>query len=100
MDYFEMIEALYYLQSINKLTTEQICLWYALLYIDFSRAWEKCFVVNDLTLESLTRLSREDISKARSVLKQKGYIDFVPCEHRFSYCINDITVQLCKNLPF
>lgn len=60
----------------NPLSTGQIALWYALMYINNKAAWQEWFTAANLTLEAYTGLSRSGINKARNILKQEGLIDF------------------------
>lgn len=62
--------------QLKRLSTGQIALWYALLYINNKCPSQSWFTVTNLTLQLQTGLSREGINKARNVLKQSGLIDF------------------------
>lgn len=61
---------------MNGLSTGQIALWYALMYINNKCNWTEWFSVSNQVLSIQTGLSRSGILKARNELKQKGYIDF------------------------
>ena len=61
---------------MNDLSTGQIALWYALMYINNKCNWTEWFSVSNQVLSIQTGLSRSGILKARNELKQKGYIDF------------------------
>lgn len=60
----------------QKLSAGQIALWHALMSINNKAHWQKWFTAANLTLESLTGLSRSGINQARNSLKQSGLIDF------------------------
>lgn len=64
------------LVHVKPLSTGQIALWYALMYINNKCAWAEWFTVPNNTLELYTSLSRQGIIKCRNVLKQCGVIDF------------------------
>lgn len=64
------------LVQVKSLSTGQIALWYALMYINNKCAWAEWFTVPNNTLELYTSLSRQGIIKCRNVLKQCGVIDF------------------------
>ncbi len=76
MNWLKEIKEFFNLQEINRLSTGQIALWHALMYINNKCAWTEWFTVANSTLQSETGLTRDGIYKARNVLKQKGYIDF------------------------
>ena len=60
----------------NRLSTGQIALWHALMYINNKCAWAEEFTVSNHVLENLTGLSRQAILKDRNVLAQKGLLQF------------------------
>lgn len=76
MEYITLIKEFYNLVESNSLTTGQIALWHALVYINNKSFWKEYFSVPNITLQLYTGLSRQGIIKARNVLKQKGLIDF------------------------
>lgn len=76
MNYIAEIKAFHDLVEIKRLSTGQIALWYALMYINNKCAWIEWFTVPNRTLELHTGLSRDGIAKARNILKQKGMIAF------------------------
>ncbi len=69
-------KAFYDWVELNQVTTGQIALWQALLYINNKCAWQDWFTVSNLKLQLLTGLSRQAIVKCRNLLKQKGLLDF------------------------
>lgn len=76
MNYITEIKAFYDLVSVKRLSTGQIVLWHALMYINNKCAWAEWFTVPNKTLELYTGLSRQSIVNARNVLKQYGALDF------------------------
>jgi len=97
MNLFHLIKAERSLQVSNSLSAGQIALWYALMYINNSLGWKEWFNVANSPLQSLTGMSREGIAKARNVLKQKGYIDFVSkdrqaCNYKLIDIAKDIII--------
>lgn len=76
MNYITEIKGFYDLVEMKCLSTGQIALWHALMYVNNKCFWEEWFTVPNLTLELLTGLSRQSISKNRNALKQAGLIDF------------------------
>ena len=76
-EYITEIKEFYNLIENKSLSTGQIALWHALMYINNKCYWENDFSVSNIALQLYTGLSRSGISKARNELKQKGLIDFV-----------------------
>ncbi len=76
MNYIKEIKAFHDLVQIKQLSTGQIALWYALMYVNNKCAWIEWFTVPNITLELNCGLSRKGIYKARNALKQHGIIDF------------------------
>lgn len=75
-EYITEIKEFYNLIENKSLSTGQIALWHALMYINNKCYWEDDFSVSNIALQLYTGLSRSGISKARNELKQKGLIDF------------------------
>lgn len=76
MNYIAEIKAFMDLVQVKSMSTGQIALWYALMYINNKCAWAEWFTVPNITLEINTGLSRQGITKCRNALKQCGIIDF------------------------
>ncbi|WP_429971302.1 hypothetical protein ACQW5G_01275 [Fructilactobacillus sp. Tb1] len=76
MNYIKQILAFYDKQSLNPLSTGEIALWHALMHVNNKTGWSEWFTVANLSLQSLSGLSRSGINKDRNVLKQNGFIDF------------------------
>lgn len=78
MNYIKEIKAFHDLVQVKQLSTGQIALWYALMYINNKCSWTEWFTVPNITLELNSGLSKSGIYKARNVLKQHNIIDFKP----------------------
>ncbi|WP_268914063.1 hypothetical protein [Lentilactobacillus sp. SPB1-3] len=77
MNYLQQIRGFNDFLTYNqKLSSGQISLWYALMWINNKTGWAKWFTAANLTLESMSGLSRSGVNKARNALKQYGLIDF------------------------
>ena len=76
MNYITEILAFNDLLLSQPLSTGQIALWYALMYINNKCGWVEWFSAPNRTLEFSTGLSRQGINKARNSLRQLGLIDF------------------------
>lgn len=76
MNYITEILAFNDLLLSNPLSTGQIALWYALMYINNTCGWAEWFTAPNRTLELSTGLSRQAIVKNRNALKQIGLLDF------------------------
>ena len=76
MSYITEILAFNDLLLSQPLSTGQIALWYALMYINNKSGWVEWFSAPNRTLEFYTGLSRQGVNKARNSLKQSGLIDF------------------------
>ena len=76
MNYITEIKAFYDSMLSKPLSTGQIALWHALMNINNKCTWAKWFTLPNQTLELLTGMSRQAVSKNRNVLKQLGYLDF------------------------
>lgn len=76
MEYITLVKQFYHLAEVNNLSTGQIALWHALVYINNKCYWTEYFSVPNITLQLYTGLSRQGIIKSRNALKQKGLIDF------------------------
>lgn len=77
MNYLQQILAFDdYLLYETRLSAGQIALWRALMSINNKAQWKEWFTAANITIESLSGLSRSGINKNRNVLKQLGLIDF------------------------
>lgn len=82
MNYIKQIKAFYELVEINPLSTGQIALWSALMHINNKCSWIEWFSASSSRLQEITGLSESGISKARNVLKQRGFIDYKKSSNR------------------
>ena len=76
--YIDEIKAFYKKIEENPLSTGQIAVWHALMYIDNKTYWAEWFSVANTIIEMYSGLSRTGIQKARNELKKMGFIDFKP----------------------
>ncbi|GIM47594.1 hypothetical protein DNHGIG_31430 [Collibacillus ludicampi] len=61
---------------INRASTGQIALWYALMSINNQTGWKEWFSAPNQTLQLMTGLSRQGLDKARNGLIQLGLIQY------------------------
>nr|DAN97745.1 MAG TPA: helix-turn-helix domain protein [Caudoviricetes sp.] len=76
MNYITEIKAFHDKVELNGLSSGQIALWYALMYINNKCGWLEWFTVPNQVLSIHSGLSRSGILKARNQLKQLGLLDF------------------------
>ena len=76
MNYIQEILAFQGFAQDHSLSSGQIALWYALMYINNRSQWQEWFTVANKSLESNSGLSRQGILKTRNHLKQLGLIDY------------------------
>ena len=76
--YTSEIFAFYNKLIFNSLSSGQIALWHALIYLNNQHQWDEWFAVENAGLEIICGLSRSGIQKARNTLKQNSFIDFKP----------------------
>ena len=91
MELYALNGAFYTQQMMNPMSTGQVALWHALVYIANKSRWPDWFTVAGITLVQLSGLSLAGVKKARNELKQRGLIDFKPNGTRATlYHLNDI----------
>ena len=94
MDYITEIKAFYNFLGVKSLSTGQIALWHALMYINNIVGWKEWFSVENSRIEFYSGLSRSGILKARNELKQLGLIDFqLNGKRATSYKINSLQIN-------
>lgn len=100
MNYLTEIKGFYDMVQVKQLSTGQIALWHALMYINNKTGWNEWFSVPAITLQLLTGLSRSAINKNRNVLKQAELIDFkTNGERATTYKINStLFIEKGKNV--
>jgi DnaD/phage-associated family protein len=76
MNYLKEINAFNDWLLLNSLSTGAIALWYQIMAINNKAGWAEEFTVANLTLQSLTGLSRQGLERARNSLVQKGLIEY------------------------
>ena len=97
MNYLTMIKMFYDFAQSNDLTTAQIALWHALMYIDNKTGWKRFFTASIKSISLASGLSKSGIQKARKALADMGLIEFIPGASKVcTYRIIDIS-ELFKN---
>lgn len=76
MNYLKEVLSFNELLMTETLSTGQIALWYALMYINNKCGWKESFTAANNVLNTYTRLSDKGIIKARNALIQKGLIRY------------------------
>lgn len=74
MNYIQQLNGFYNFLPINPLSSNAICLYHVLLHINNKCMWIKEFTVANLTIQSLSGLSRQQLDRARNELIQKHFI--------------------------
>lgn len=91
MELYSLNGAFYTQQMMNPMSSGQIALWHALVYIANKSRWPDWFTVAGITLVQLSGLSSSGVKKARNELKQRGIIDFrANGTKATSYHLNDM----------
>ncbi|WP_085524465.1 DnaD domain protein [Tuberibacillus sp. Marseille-P3662] len=78
MNYLRELNAFYNRMETMELSTSAIALWHALMHINNNAGWREQFTVSLSVLSGKSGLSQRMVSKARSELNEKGFIDFQP----------------------
>ncbi len=78
MNYLHELNAFRDWTLLNKPTTSEIVLWYALMSINNMTGWKKQFTVANQTLQLMTGLSKATLDRARNKLTQKGLLKYFP----------------------
>lgn len=76
MNYIRELNAFRDWMLVNHLSTGQIALWHMLLSFNNRAGWQEWFTVPNQTLQLVTGLSRQGLSKARNGLIQAGLIQY------------------------
>lgn len=76
MNYLKEIIGFERLAELKSLGAPERVVWYALMSIANTLGWPETFNVPNVTLQSKTGLSRNDVYIARNKLSQKGFIEY------------------------
>ncbi len=76
MNYIAQLNGFFDLKQRNPLSSNAQTLYINLFYIDNRCGWKPRFTVSNVTLQSLTGLSRQQLDRARNELVQKGYVEY------------------------
>ncbi|WP_197482167.1 DnaD domain-containing protein [Oceanobacillus sp. Castelsardo] len=78
MNYIRELNAFYDSMEYNPLTSSAITLWYALMHINNKTRWKNEFRVAGTVLRFKSGLTESSFKRARTELKEKGYIAYEP----------------------
>ena len=78
MNYLHELNAFRDWTLLNKPTTSEIVLWYALMSINNMTGWKQQFTVANQTVQLMTGLSKATLDRARNKLIQKGLLKYFP----------------------
>lgn len=76
MNYIAQLNGFFDLKQLNPLSSNAQTLYINLFYIDNRCGWKPRFTVSNVTLQSMTGLSRQQLDRARNELVQKGYVEY------------------------
>jgi hypothetical protein len=76
MNYIKELNAFRGWLMLNDLATSEVALWYTLMAVNNMAGWQEWFTVPNITLQQLTKLSKQGLDNARGNLKTKGLIDY------------------------
>lgn len=76
MNYLKEIVGFERLAELKSLGAPERVVWYALMSIANTLGWPETFNVPNVTMQSKTGLSRNDVYIARNKLSQKGFIEY------------------------
>ena len=76
MNYITQINGFFDALLINPLSANAVALYVTLLHLNNRAKWIKEFTCANVTVQSLSGLSRSALDRARNELKQKGYIRY------------------------
>ncbi|PAV28413.1 hypothetical protein CIL05_17420 [Virgibacillus profundi] len=81
MNYIKEINAFYDLVERNPLSASAVTLWHTLMHINNKARWIEKFTVAAGVLRMKSGLKESSFKRARTELKEKGYIDFQSRSH-------------------
>ncbi|SFD87943.1 DnaD and phage-associated domain-containing protein [Lentibacillus persicus] len=76
MNYIKEINAFYDALECNPLSASAVTLWHALMHINNKAMWKASFTVAGPVLRLKSGLTESSFKRARTELKEKGYIDY------------------------
>ncbi|MHB1702434.1 MAG: hypothetical protein ACYCSN_20335, partial [Acidobacteriaceae bacterium] len=75
MNYLRELNAFRDYALLNPLATGEVALWHSLMSVNNQASWREWFTAPNLTLQTLTGLSRQGLDKARNRLVQRELIE-------------------------
>ncbi|WP_068675235.1 DnaD domain-containing protein [Oceanobacillus sp. Castelsardo] len=78
MNYIKELNAFYVSMEYNPLSNSAIALWHALMHINNRTRWQREFRVAGMVLRLKSGLNESAFKRARTELKEKGYIIYEP----------------------
>ena len=96
MNYLQELNAFRDWTLLNKPTTSEIVLWYALMSINNMTGWKKQFTVANQTLQLMTGLSKATLDRARNKLTQKGLLKYFPGNTRQAGTYELVSISTTK----
>ena len=76
MNYLRELNAFRDYALLNPLATGEVALWHSLMSVNNQASWREWFTAPNLTLQTLTGLSRQGLDKARNRLVQRELIEY------------------------
>jgi len=96
VNYLQELNAFRDWTLLNKPTTSEIVLWYALMSINNMTGWKKQFTVANQTLQLMTGLSKATLDRARNKLTQKGLLKYTPGNTRQAGTYELVSIRTTK----
>jgi len=96
VNYLQELNAFRDWTLLNKPTTSEIVLWYALMSINNMTGWKKQFTVANQTLQLMTGLSKATLDRARNKLTQKGLLKYTPGNTRQAGTYELVSISTTK----
>ncbi|MFD1850949.1 DnaD domain-containing protein [Oceanobacillus bengalensis] len=100
MNYIKEMNAFYDRIEQNPLSSSAVALWYALMHMNNKTRWKETFTVSATVLRLKSGLKESSFKRARTELKEKGYIDFESRSHNQApiYRIMRLTVEAADDM--
>ncbi|WP_085992193.1 hypothetical protein [Oceanobacillus senegalensis] len=81
MNYIKEMNAFYDRMELDPLSSSAISLWFAFMHINNKTRWSETFTVAGTVLRMKSGLKETSFKRARTELKEKGYIDYQSRSH-------------------
>jgi hypothetical protein len=96
MNYLQELNAFRDWTLLNKPTTSEIVLWYALMSINNMTGWKQQFTAANQTVQLMTGLSKATLDRARNKLTQKGLLKYLPGNTRQAGTYELVSISAIK----